>query len=133
MGWKSRTEGGDTDMDPVTLTIVSALANLSQNLIKDAYAAFKLALQKKYGVESDLAQAVNKLEQKPESNARQAVLQDEVTSSGAGQDQELLSLANQLLEQIKQLPGSQITIKQDIAIRGNRNIVTGQGNVSVNE
>jgi hypothetical protein len=121
------------DMDAITLAVTTALANLSQNLIKDAYVAFKAALQDKFGVNSELIEAVDKLEQKPDSKARQAMLQEEVAGSGAGQDQELLQLANELIEQLKQLSGGKVDIRQDVNIKGDRNIVTGQGDVTVND
>ncbi len=34
-------------MDPLTLAVTTALANLGQEVIKDAYAAFKAAIQHK--------------------------------------------------------------------------------------
>jgi hypothetical protein len=120
-------------MDPITLAITTALANLSQDLIKDAYVAFKTALQKKYGVKSELLESVNKLEQKPDSNARQGVLQEEVANAKADQDPKLLQTANELLEKLRELPGAKINIHQDVNIRGDRNIVTGQGDVTTNE
>ena len=107
-------------MDPVTLAIVTALANLSQTAVQDAYTAFKAAMQKKYGVKSELLEAVDKLEQKPESKARQGVVQEEVVSAKANQDSELLITANKLLEKIKELPGANIEILQEINIRGNQ-------------
>jgi hypothetical protein len=120
-------------MDPITLAIITALANLSQNAISDAYTAFKVALQQKFGVNSELVEAVDKLEQKPTSKDHQATLQEEVTSSGAGEDPDLLYMANTLLAQLKELSGGKININQDVKIKGDRNIVTGQGDVSVDE
>ena len=120
-------------MDPITLAITTALGNLGQTVIKDAYDALKGALQNKFGVESDLVDAVEKLEQKPDSNARKAVLQEEVEGSKAAQDSELIQLAELMIEKLKELPGGQVEILQDVNIKGNRNIVTGQGDVTVNE
>ena len=120
-------------MDPVTLAIITALANLSQTAIQDSYAAFKAALQKKYGIKSELLESVNKLEQKPDSKARQSLLQEEVANAKADQDQNLLQVANELLEKLKELPGTNVNINQDIKIKGSRNIITGQGDVTVNE
>jgi len=120
-------------MDPVTLAIVTALANLSQTAIQDAYTAFKAAMQKKYGVKSELLEAVDKLEQKPDSKARQSVLQEEVSTAKADQDSDLLQTANELLEKLRELPGANVEILQEVNIRGDRNIVTGQGDVSINE
>ena len=120
-------------MDPITLAITTALANLGQNVIKDAYNALKAALQDKFGVKSEVVEAVDKLEEKPKSKARQAVLHEEVERSKADQDPELVQVAKALIEQLKQLPGGKVDIKQDVNIKGNRNIVTGQGDVTVNE
>ena len=120
-------------MNPITLAIITALSNLGQTIIQDAYKAFKAALQKKYGVKSELLESVNKLEEKPDSKARQGVLQEEVANAKADQDPKLLQLANELLEKLKELPGANVNIDQDVKIRGDRNIVTGQGDVTVNE
>lgn len=120
-------------MDPISLAITTALANLSQTVIRDAYQALKAALQKKYGLNSEVMEAVDKLEEKPESQARQAMLQEEVAGSGAAQDPGLLQMANALISQFRELSGGIVDIRQDVNIRGNRNIITGQGDVSINE
>src|SRR5687768_15947718 len=120
-------------MDPISLAITTALANLSQEVIKDAYSALKAALQSKFGVDSEIVEAVEKLEEKPDSKARQAVLQEEVSSAKADQDPELLQITKTLGAQLKEVTGGKVDIMQDIEIRGDRNIVTGQGDVTVNE
>jgi hypothetical protein len=120
-------------MDPITLAITAALANLGQNVIKDAYNALKAGLQHKFGVDSDLVEAVEKLEQKPDSTARQAVLQEEVEAAQANQNSELVKAAEALLAKLKELPGGQANITQHVDIKGDRNIVTGQGNVTIDE
>ena len=66
----------------------------------------------KFGVDSDLFEAVDKLEQKPDSQARQAVLQEEVKTAQAIQDSELVQMAEVLLERFKDLPGGQTNIDQ---------------------
>ena len=120
-------------MDPITLAITTALGNLGQAVIKDAYDALKGALQLKFGADNDLIEAVDKLEQKPDSKARQAVLQEEVEMLKAAQDLELVQLAEILFEKLNKVSGAQVDILQDVDIKGNRNIVTGQGDVTVNE
>ena len=120
-------------MDPITLAITTALANLSQDVVRGAYAALKGKLRDKFGAESQLVEAVNKLEEKPESKARRAVLQEEVASSEASQDTDLLQLANVLIEELKKLPEANVNINQEVKIRGDQNIVTGQGDVSLNK
>lgn len=117
-------------MDPITLAITGALANLGQQVIRDAYTALKAALQEKYGTTSELAGAVNQLEQKPDSKARQSVLQEEVAGARADQDAGLLRLTNELLDKLKATGRVQIAVHQDVRIEGDGNIVTGQGDVS---
>jgi hypothetical protein len=50
-------------MDPITTAIVTAVGTgLAKDVIKDSYEALKAALKKKSGSESDLVDAVDKLE-----------------------------------------------------------------------
>ncbi len=99
-------------MEPViTTAIFAALANLSQDAIKDSYNALKSALKQKFGTDSDLAEAVEKLEKRPESEARQATLKEEVEMAAAHTDAEVLQLAQALLQQVEATGGPQ-TIHQ---------------------
>ena len=99
-------------MDPITGAIVAALAagvvsgatEVGKKLLVDAYDALKAALKQKRGAESDLVQAVEKLEQKPDSEARQAVVAEEVTGAKLTADAELVKLAQALLNALKETP-----------------------------
>jgi hypothetical protein len=107
-------------MDPITTAIVAALAagaasgatEIGKQALVDAYGALKAALKKKFGPDSDLADAMHKLEQKPDSAGRKALLQEEVAASQADQDADLLAAAQALLEQIKTRPGGEQHIQQ---------------------
>jgi hypothetical protein len=100
-------------MDPITTVIVAALAeNLSQNVCKDSYVALKDTLKKKFGHQSDLVDAVDKLEKKPDSEARKATLQEEVEISKVNDDPEIGKLVQNLLDQIEKQPGGQKIINQ---------------------
>jgi hypothetical protein len=59
----------------------------------------------RFGVDSDVVVAVDKLESKPDSAGRQQVVAEELSSAGAPTDGELNDLATALLEQIKGQPG----------------------------
>ena len=102
-------------MDPITTAIVAALANLSKDAIKDSYNALKSALKKKFGSESDLVDAVDKLEKKPDSEARKATVQEEVEIAKVNDDPDLIRLAQDLLDKIKEQPGGQQIITQNIS------------------
>ncbi len=99
-------------MDPITTAIVAALANLSKDAIKDGYGALKVALQKKFGDQSDLVDAVDKLEKKPDSEGRKAILQEEFEIAKVNDDPDVIRLAQDLLDKIKEQPGGQQTINQ---------------------
>ena len=120
-------------MDPIMLAITSALGNLGVSAINDAYQALKVALQKKYGVESDLVEAVNKLEKKPDSDGRLGMLQEEIKATEASKDDEILKFAQSLLEVVKSQPGGDGKIQQIInqSVKGDRNIFSGSGDVTV--
>ena len=96
-------------MDPITTAMIAALANLSKDAIKDGYSALKAALKKKFGSDSDLVDAVGGLEKKPDSEARKAMLQEEVAIAKVNDDSDILQLAQDLLNKIQeQLGGEQI-------------------------
>ena len=93
-------------MDPITTAIVAALAagvlsgtqTVAAQAVQDAYAALKAQIRAKFGDESDLADAVDKLEARPDSAPRKSVLAEEVERAGADKDADLLALAQALLE-----------------------------------
>jgi hypothetical protein len=74
-------------MDPITAAIVAAisagaiggLTEVSKTALTDAYGKLKALLVKKFGKESDVVQAVEQVEAKPTSQARMALLSEEVT------------------------------------------------------
>lgn len=99
-------------MDPITTAIIAALANLSKDVIKDGYNALKAALKKKFGSESDLVDAVEGLEKKPDSKACQAMLQEEVAVVKVNDESDIIQLAQDLLNKIQEQPGGQNIINQ---------------------
>ncbi|MFS0518591.1 hypothetical protein ACEYW6_28385 [Nostoc sp. UIC 10607] len=102
-------------MDPITTAIVAGVANLSKDVIKDGYNALKDALKKKFGDKSDIINAVEGLEKKPESEGRKATLLEEVEVAKVNDDLELLQLAQDLLTQLKEQPGGQQIITQTVS------------------
>ena len=103
-------------MDPITTAIVAALvSDLTKTAIKNSYNALKNALKKKFGSESDLVEAVNGLEKKPDSEGRKATLQEEVENAKVNDDPEIIQLAQDLLAQLKEQPGGQQVITQTIS------------------
>ncbi len=66
-------------------------------LVKDAYTALKDLIKNRYPNVS-----LEQLEQAPGSNNRRAVVEEDLTVSGAGQDTELLAVAHKLIELVQQ-------------------------------
>lgn len=90
-------------MDPVSTALVAAVAKLSTMAIKDSYEALKLAITRRFGADSDIGKAVKGLEEKPDSNGRKEVLQEEIKASKADQDPDLQKLAQSLLQVIEKV------------------------------
>ena len=117
-------------MDPITTAIIAALANLSKNAIKDSYNALKCACKKKFGETSDLVEAIDKLEKKPDSKGRQGTLQEEIEAVNAYQDTEIIQLAQALLDKIKeQSPAQKNTTMGDVTAMGEGSEAIGIGNL----
>ena len=96
-------------MDTITTAILAGIAGLAKDAIKDSYNALKSALKKKFGESSDLVDAVEKLEKSPEREDRQATVKAEVEIAKVNDDQDLIKLAQDLLE--KSQPKSDSTEK----------------------
>jgi hypothetical protein len=90
-------------MEPVTI-IVSALAAgalaglkpTAEAAVKDAYAAFKALVRRKYG-----SVDVIPVEKKPDSEPKRESVAEDLRDAGAGSDVELLEAARTLLELIR--------------------------------
>lgn len=99
-------------MDPITAAIMAAvsagaiggLTEMSKTALTDAYEKLKALLVKKFGKESEVVQAVEQVEARPASNARKALLAEEVAAVKADQDNELLAGARTLQQVLQSLP-----------------------------
>ena len=104
-------------MDPVTAATVAALASgvtsgLAQQAVSDAYTALKARLSGICGGNSSALEAVGRLENRPDSAARAGVVAEELAAAGAGEDAELVELAEALLSRIEAQPGGERHIQQ---------------------
>lgn len=115
-------------MDPITAAIIAALTagvasgltETSKVAITDAYQALKGLLAKKFGPKSQVVQAVDHLEARPESANRQGGLAEEMTAIQAEQDSEILAAATHLLRltQPQQAGAGKFTIQNNAAVQG---------------
>ncbi len=113
-------------MDTITTAIMAALANLTKDAVKDCYEGLKGKLKKKFGETSDLVEAVDKLEKKPDSEARKGMLQEEIEATNAHEDTEIIQLAQVLLDKIKeQSSGQQNITMGNVTATGERSVAIG--------
>lgn len=117
-------------MDVITTAIIAALAALSKDAIKDSYNALKSALRKKFGSDSDIVDAVEGLEKKPDSKGRQTTLQEEIENAKVNDDAQIVQLAQDLLNKLKDEPGGQKIINQTQTNIASGNTVSGDFNFS---
>ena len=109
-------------MDPITTAIVAAIAagvtsgvtEVGKKAVVDAYGKLKAMLKEKLGDDSDVVDAVEKLEKKPDSEPRKGLLHEAVTDAKADQDEEILAAAQALLDKVKAQPGGEKHVQQVI-------------------
>ena len=110
-------------MEPVTMITTAIVAALSAGAaagvkdaatkaVADGYTALKSAIAKRFGEKSAVANAVEQLEAKPDSQGRQLTLGEEVEAAGVDDAPELLEVARTLLETLEAQPGGEQHIHQ---------------------
>jgi hypothetical protein len=103
-------------MDPITTAIVATLTSgfdgdatpVERKAKIAAYEALIAELEKKFGLQSEIVNAIEGLEANPDSIGRKEVLKEEVAAAKADRDPDILQAAEVLLDQIRtQLDGEQ--------------------------
>jgi hypothetical protein len=92
-------------MDPLSTAIIAAvtaglvkgIGEVGQTTLVDAYKRLKGLMLQRFGDKSDVVQAIQGLEARPDSAARKELLVEEITRSGADRQVELLAAARDLL------------------------------------
>lgn len=124
-------------MDPISTAILAAVSSgaiagvtkASEQVVVKAYEKLKALLGKKFGGKSKVVKAVKELESNPKSEARKAVLKEEISAVKADKDKDLLKTAQALLKAIKAQPGGEQIVQiaigdQSIQIAGDGNVVS---------
>lgn len=104
-------------MDPITIVVTAltlgaaaGLKPVAEEAIKDGYAGLKALIQRKY---SNVSLVM--LEEDPKSKARRALVEEDLAKAGAGQDEELLLKAKDLLDAVHSYaPGAAEVIGVDL-------------------
>lgn len=117
-------------MDLITTAIITALANLSKDVIKDSYNILKDTLKSKFGSSSDVIDAVERLEKKPDSKGRRDTLQEEIENAKVYDYDEIVQLAQSLLDKLQDESSEKQIIDQNQINTASDNTVGGDFNFS---
>jgi hypothetical protein len=125
-------------MDPVSLIVSALVGGLTAGLTdtaksatKDIYDALKARLMKKAEANEDAKDAITKVEKQPDSKARQELLKEELAKLPLDQDDDLLKLAQALLDALKVSGGK--AGKYNVDVQNSQGIVIGDNsNVTQN-
>jgi primosomal replication protein N len=133
----------ENQMDPVSLIVSALLGGLTAGLTdtagavtKDLYEALKARLMKKTEANEDARDALTKVEKQPDSKARQELLKEELEKLPLKDDQELLNLAQSLLDALKESGDKagkykvDVQNSQGIVIGDNSNVTQNFGDMS---
>jgi hypothetical protein len=98
--------------EPITTAILAAIAagatagatDTAKQAIGDAYGALKALLVRTFGGDSDVVEAVDKLEKNPDSAGRKQTVAEELANAKADAAPELVAAAEQLLAKLQALP-----------------------------
>lgn len=131
-------------MDPLTI-IVSALTagaaaaaqEVAGKAVKDAYAALRAIIIKKFGHLARVEAAVEAVEQRPSSEGRQEILKEELVTAEVDQDDELVGQAQAFLNLLQEHglvsgPAYRATVTGSGAIaQGPGAVAAGEGGVAI--
>ncbi len=112
-------------MDPVTTAIITAVAagalsgvtDTVKDALPDAYHKLKDLIARKHGPQSEVVEAIARLEANPDSSGRRSFLEEEIVSASLEQDPEVLAAAQQILKLVQ--PQQNSKGKYNIQITGN--------------
>ncbi|RME99759.1 MAG: hypothetical protein D6768_14345 [Chloroflexi bacterium] len=101
-------------MDNIIKAITSAVAGnrLENPAVANAYSKLKSLLRQKYGSDSDLVDAVERLEKKPDSPGRRAFLEEEFAANQVNLDPDIRKAAQKLLDALFPKPAAQKSTTQ---------------------
>ena len=83
------------------LGVAAGATEVSKQAVIDAYAGLKALLQRKYGAQNEVSDALERVEKAPESEGRQAVLAEELTKVEADKDEEVLAAVHKLADTLE--------------------------------
>jgi hypothetical protein len=128
-------------VEPVSMIVaavvagaVAATKDVAAQVVKDGYAGLKALIVRKFGADSDVADAVEGVEKRPDSKGRQETLKEELETAQAAQDPEVVQQAQALLDLLKEhglAPSYHAEVHGSGAIAQDGSVAAGAGGVAV--
>ncbi|ETR68090.1 MAG: hypothetical protein OMM_10886 [Candidatus Magnetoglobus multicellularis str. Araruama] len=88
-------------MDPIATAIITALAaGVTQGTVADSYNGLKQLIKTKFSNKNDLIVSIDKLEQKPQSKARQMELQEQVEENQLNENTDIVDAVKKLMDEM---------------------------------
>lgn len=108
-------------MEPVSIIVTAlvlgaanGLKDVAEESIRDIYSGLKQLVTSRY---TAVSAALNMVESEPQSQLRQAVLEEDLEKAGAGADGDLLHTAKQLISLANSLMTNEALAKVGVAIK----------------
>jgi len=124
-------------VEPVTMIVtalvagaVAATKDVATQAVKDGYEGLKTLVVRKFGGKADVAGALASVEKNPGSEARKAVLKEELENAQAGQDADVVGQARALLDLLK---AHGLAPSYHAEVHGSGAIAQGEGAVAAGE
>lgn len=126
-------------MDPITAAVLAVLpaiaSDVAKDAVRDAYAALKAVIRRKWGDAAPLARAIDAIEADPDSKALAAVLEEKVAETSADRDKEVIEALQTLLKRMQaEGVASEAAARISVTVSGSGNQgVFGAQNVRVDK
>lgn len=129
-------------MEPLSIILTSLVAGatvvgkgVAGEVVKDAYTKLKGVLLREFGAKGDMETALAQVEDKPESDGRKSVLEEELETAKAAQDDEIVQSAKAMLDLLKEhgllSPSYQAMLEGNGAIAQGGSVAAGKGGVAI--
>jgi len=104
-------------MDPITAVVSALVASAGKKALDDSYERLKALFRIKFGSDSDVVQAIDQLEAKPDSTGRRQTLKEEIVAAKAHEDPDILQAIRAFEERTDDHleEGQQIVVGNNIA------------------
>jgi hypothetical protein len=118
---------------PIVTALVTGAAlaakGVGSQAVRDGYLTLKAMTVNKFGNRGDVRDALVQVEKRPDSEARQAMLKEELQAAGADRDAELVRKAREFLDLLKQ-QGLSDGVSYSASVTGSGAIAQGPGAVA---